>query len=175
MVTREPGGTSISEQIRKVILDKGNYNMDSITETFLYAASRAQHIAEVIRPALDQGKIVICDRFLDSSIVYQGIGRGLGIETVEKINEFAIQNCMPDITFLLKLPPRVGLKRKCNQGNNDRLENESIRFHEKVYEGYKMLETRYCNRVKGIDADRTVEEIHQEIIFHIENKLQIGG
>jgi dTMP kinase len=172
VMTREPGGTVISEQIRNILLDKKNQMMDNMTEALLYAASRAQHVAEVIQPALKEGKIVICDRFLDSSIVYQGIGRGLGLEMVQKINEFAVRGCMPDITFLLKLPPRAGLERKYDQGDGDRLENESIYFHEQVYRGYQLLEEQEPERIKGIDARKTPEEIHLEIVRCVENKLK---
>jgi len=175
VMTREPGGTAISEQIRNILLDKRNQMMDNMTEALLYAASRAQHVAEVIQPALEEGKIVVCDRFLDSSIVYQGIARGLGLEAVQKINEFAVRGCMPDITFLLKIPPRAGLERKYNQGNQDRLESESIDFHEQVYQGYQILEAKEPERIKGIDAGKAPEEVHLEIIRWVEKKLKERG
>ena len=110
ILTREPGGTEISEKIRNIILDKNNKEMNNMTEALLYAASRAQHVAEVIKPALEMGETVICDRFIDSSIAYQGYGRGIG-EPVRVINEYAVAGCMPDITFLLKLDPRIGKGR----------------------------------------------------------------
>lgn len=167
VITREPGGTKISEQIREIILDKANDEMDFTTEALLYAASRAQHVAQIIKPALDHGKIVICDRFVDSSIVYQGVGRGLGIEQVEAINKPALRDCMPNITFLFKLSPEVGIHRKKEQGEKDRLESEELDFHRRVFEGYLMLEERYKERIKAIDASKSIEEIYEEIMKHI--------
>lgn len=175
VITREPGGTKISEKIREIILDKENKEMDSITEALLYAASRAQHVTEVIKPAVDNGKIVICDRFMDSSIVYQGIGRKLGIRLIENMNKIAVKNYMPDITFLFKLQPEVGIERKANQGNKDRLESENLAFHERVFEGYMMLEKLYPHRIKAIDANKSIEEIHQEMINAIERFLKEKG
>lgn len=175
VITREPGGTKISEKIRGIILDKENKEMDPITEALLYAASRAQHVIEVIKPAVDNGKIVICDRFMDSSIVYQGIGRKLGIALIENINQIAVQNYIPDITFLFKLQPKVGIERKANQGSKDRLESENLAFHERVFEGYKMLEKRYPHRIKAIDANRSIEVIHEEMIHVIEGFFKKRG
>jgi len=171
VVTREPGGTKISEEVRNIILDKDHTEMDNVTEALLYAASRAQHVAEVIKPAIDSGKIVICDRFVDSSIVYQGIGRELGIELVEQINRAAVRDYMPDITFLFKLSPEIGIKRKIDQGEQDRLEREKLDFHERVFKGYLMLEQRYPNRIKGIDAHRSIQEIHKIITQHVRELL----
>ena len=177
VLTREPGGTQISERIRNIILDKDNKEMDNVTEALLYAASRAQHVAEVIKPALDKGQIVICDRFVDSSIVYQGIGRELGIDLVEQINKAAVRDCMPQITFLFKLSPEIGIKRKIHQGDQDRLEMEELIFHEKVFQGYLMLEKRYPDRIKGIDANKSINEIHEKIseivhqVLHNSNRL----
>jgi dTMP kinase len=171
LVTREPGGTRIGEEIRKIILDKNNSEMDNVTEALLYAASRAQHVAEVIKPAIDMGKIVICDRFVDSSIVYQGIGRKLGIELIEQINKAAVKNYMPDMTFLFKLSPEVGIKRKIDQGDQDRLECERIDFHERVFRGYIMLKERYPHRIRSIDASKSIQDIHREIIKYISEIL----
>ncbi|KXG74165.1 dTMP kinase [Thermotalea metallivorans] len=175
LLTREPGGTLIGEKIREIILDKKHVEMDSITETLLYAASRAQHVAEVIRPAIEEGKIVICDRFVDSSLVYQGFGRNLGLELVEEINKAAVQGIMPDITFLFKLSPHIGIQRKLCQGNGDRLEQEKLDFHDRVFEGYMALEKRYPQRIKGIDASGSIEEIHGEIVQYIEVLLKHRG
>ncbi|WZL74972.1 dTMP kinase [Clostridiaceae bacterium 35-E11] len=175
VITREPGGTKISEQIREIILDKKNKEMDPITEALLYAASRAQHVIEVIKPAVDNNKIVICDRFIDSSIVYQGIGRKLGIGLVENINQIAIQNYMPHITFLFKLQPKLGIERKAKQGSKDRLESENLAFHELVFEGYNMLEKKYPDRIKVIDANQSIEAIHEEMIYGIEAFLKKRG
>lgn len=171
LITREPGGTDISEQIRRVILDKNNTEMDRITEALLYAASRAQHVAEVIKPALLQGKVIICDRFVDSSIVYQGVGRGLGIDFIKKINDIATVGTKPDITFLMKISPKEGLSRKYSSDECNRLDMEKLEFHNNVYEGYLKLEKLYSERIIGIDAGRAIEEIHENIIKAIRNKL----
>lgn len=171
LITREPGGTDISEQIRRVILDKNNTEMDRITEALLYAASRAQHVAEVIKPALLQGKVIICDRFVDSSIVYQGVGRGLGIDFIKKINDIATAGTKPDITFLMKISPKEGLSRKYSSDECNRLDMEKLEFHNNVYEGYLKLEKLYSERIIGIDAGRAIEEIHENIIKAIRNKL----
>ncbi len=167
IVTREPGGTNISEKIREIILDKNNSEMDSMTEALLYAASRAQHVAEKIRPALDNGITVICDRYIDSSIAYQGYGRNLG-DCVRAINEYAVRGCMPDVTFLMKIDPSVG-KSRIKEDVRDRLELEKNEFHQRVYDGYIEMEKAF-DRIVGIDATRTIEEIHKDIVGHI-NKL----
>ncbi|MDK2919335.1 MAG: dTMP kinase [Candidatus Petromonas sp.] len=171
LMTREPGGTNISEQIRNIILDKRNTEMNSITETMLYAASRAQHVAEVIKPAIKACKAVICDRFVDSSLVYQGIGRGLGITFVKELNDKAIQGIMPDITFFMKISPEVGLRRKLVTDEYNRLDMEKLEFHKKVYEGYMELERLYPERIIGIDASRSIKDIHEEIIEIIKKKI----
>ena len=170
ILTREPGGTPISEKIREIILDKENHEMNSVTEALLYAASRAQHVAEVIKPALEEGKVVICDRFIDSSFAYQGNARGLG-DVVWDINKAAVDGCMPDITFIFKLNPEVGLGRVKGRGEEDRLELEKLEFHKKVYEGYLKLEKEYPDRIVGIDASRTIEEIKKEVYEVLEARL----
>lgn len=167
--TREPGGTAIGEKIRSIILDKENSEMCAMTEAFLYAASRAQHVAQVIRPALSQGKIVICDRFIDSSIAYQGYGRKLG-DCVRIINEYAVSGCMPDITFLMKLDPGVG-KKRIREEEADRLEREALQFHRDVYNGYLEIEKKYNDRIVGIDASRSVDEIAGDIAGHLQRLL----
>ena len=141
LFTREPGGTSIGEKLRGIILDKENSEMCDMTEALLYAASRAQHVEELIKPALEDGLIVVCDRFIDSSIAYQGYGRGLG-DSVRIINEFAVNGCMPDVTFLMELDPGIG-KSRIEESEQDRLELEKIEFHQKVYEGYKEIAKHY--------------------------------
>lgn len=171
MITREPGGTSISEKIRKIILDVNNETLSDMTEALLYAASRAQHVEEKIKPALETGKIVISDRFVDSSIAYQGYARGIGIDTVEEVNKYALQGVIPDITFFFDIEPEIAMKRKVSQKSLDRLELEHISFHNKVYEGYKILLKRYPNRIKSIDARKTKEEIQEQIIKEIRNYL----
>ena len=172
LLTREPGGTAIGEKIREIILDRNNSEMVSMTEALLYAASRAQHVAQVIRPALQAGKIVICDRFVESSIAYQGYGRKLG-ESVRTINEYAVDGCLPDLTFLLKLDPKVG-KGRIRFEEQDRLEQEKLDFHQRVYEGYAELEAS-TERMIGIDAERGIEEISRDIISEMERYLRERG
>lgn len=161
LFTREPGGTPISEKIRKIILDKKHGEMDPMAEALLYAAARAQHVAQIIKPAIARGRTVVCDRYVDSSIAYQGFGRGLG-DSVSIINGFAIDGCIPDVTFLLKIEPDLAINR-ISAGDQDRLDAESAAFHAAVYEGYLALEKRYPERIVGIDANRQVEEISSEI------------
>ncbi len=169
--TREPGGTAIGERIRAIILDNKCSEMDFMTEAMLYAASRAQHVAQVIRPALNEGKIVICDRFVDSSIAYQGYGRGLG-EAVSVINNFAIGDCIPDMTFLLKLSPDVGKTRiEKNRTDKDRLEHERLSFHMEVYKGYLAIEKNNPDRIIGIDATRGIDEIKKDIYLRLDELL----
>ena len=166
ILTREPGGTVIGEKIRDIILDPTNKEMDSMTEAMLYAASRAQHVAQVIKPAVDNGDIVICDRFVDSSIAYQGYGRGLG-DSVSIINAYAVNGCMPDLTFLMKLNPEIG-KSRIKAEDHDRIEMEKIDFHNRVFAGYEALEQEFPDRIVGIDATRNIEEISEEILSHVE-------
>lgn len=171
VITREPGGTQISEEIRNIILDVKNEALSDMTEALLYAASRAQHVEEKIKPALENGKIVISDRFVDSSIVYQGYARGIGIDIVESINNFAIQGFMPDITFFFDIEPEFAMKRKAKQKSLDRLEQEHILFHNKVYEGYKILLKRYPKRIKSIDARQSIDNIYEQIMKEVTNLL----
>lgn len=171
LLTREPGGTVISEKVREIILDKDHMEMDDMTEALLYAASRAQHTAEFILPNIKKGSIVICDRYVDSSVVYQGHARGLGIDDVETINAYATQGTKPDLTILLDLPPEVGLARKKNQRALDRLELASDSFHVKVNEGYKILAKRHPERILCLDATQSIETIHGQIVEAIEEKL----
>jgi len=165
VMTREPGGTPVGEKIRALVLDKDHPEMDSKAESLLYAAARAQHVAEVIKPALARGQTVLCDRFIDSSIVYQGFGRKLG-EPVRMINEFAIDGCLPDITFLLKLDPDAGIGRIKSKAL-DRLELEQSEFHSEVFKGYMKLEALFPERMVGIDADGSIEEVHEAIKKHL--------
>ena len=168
--TREPGGTAIGERIREIILDKNCSEMDYMTEAMLYAAARSQHVAQVIRPSLEEGKIVICDRFVDSSIAYQGYGRKLG-DAVAIINDFAIGKCLPDVTFLMKLDPRIG-RRRIDADKQDRLEREQDDFHIAVFEGYLELEKKYKDRIVGLDASRSIEEIKVDIYKKLEELLK---
>lgn len=173
--TREPGGTPISEKIREIIIDKNNSEMTDITEAFLYAAARAQHVDEVILPTLKEGGIVISDRFVDSSVVYQGFARSIGERLIKNINKYAVGELEPDITFFLKLKPEDGLKRKKEQAELDRLEAEKFSFHQRVYDGYVRLSKRCKNRIQVIDALKSVEEIHNDIVKGINNLLEKNG
>ncbi|RID84508.1 dTMP kinase [Peribacillus asahii] len=164
VVTREPGGIPIAEQIREVILNKENTAMDSRTEALLYAAARRQHLVERIIPALEQGMIVLCDRFIDSSLAYQGHARGLEIEEIYSINTFAIADVMPDITLYFDIEPEEGLKRI--QANNhrevNRLDLETIDFHKKVREGYQLVMNRWKERFVLIDASQSLEVVFEQ-------------
>ena len=159
LLTREPGGTVISEAIRGLLLDPEHKEMKPSTELLLYAAARAQLVGEVIGPAVEAGKAVISDRFVDSSVVYQGIARGLGVETVYAVNRPAIGEYMPDVTFLLDLPAEVGIARKKNQAELDRMDQESIDFHKKVAEGYRTLAARDPERILTVDATLPIDTI----------------
>lgn len=167
LLTREPGGTVISEKIREIVLDKDHMEMADMTEALLYAAARAQHVQEFIIPNVKKGKVVICDRYVDSSVVYQGYARGLGIDEVEQINHYATLGLTPNMTILLDLPPEIGLARKKNQQALDRLELASDNFHMKVSEGYRILAERHKDRILSVDATQTIEEIHQVIVTAI--------
>lgn len=156
--TREPGGSYVAEKIREVILDNDNIAMDDRTEALLYAASRRQHLKETVFPALESGKLVVCDRFIDSSLAYQGVARGLGIDIIYEMNQFATEGFMPDLTIYLLVDPQVGIDRKSNQKELDRLEHEKLEFHTKVYNGYLELAERFKNRVVIIDANCSVDE-----------------
>ena len=159
--TREPGGIEIAEQIRNVILDVKNTNMDPRTEALLYAASRRQHLIEKIVPAIKDNKIIICDRFVDSSLAYQGHARKLGIDNVYEINKFAIDTLMPDLTLLFDIDPKVGLDRinanKLREVN--RLDLEQLEFHTLVREGFLIIQEREPNRVKKVNANQTIDEV----------------
>ena len=170
--TREPGGTIISEAIRDIILNKDYMEMSHTTEALLYAASRAQHVEQHIKPLLEQGKIVICDRFVDSSVVYQGYSRGLGIDNIENINKYATLGLEPAVTIWLDIDAEEGLNRKKDQRELDRLELQEFDFHKRVCEGYRELAERHPDRIKKIDASLSVEEIHNEVINTIEQIIE---
>ena len=171
--TREPGGTPISEEIRNVILDKKNTSMDGRTEALLYAASRRQHLVEKVWPALKEGKIVICDRYLDSSLAYQGGARGLGIDEVLNINLFATENTWPDLTLLFDIKPEEGLKRIAANANREvnRLDLEKIEFHQKVRESFLSLAKRFPERFVIIDASKSREEVAKDTLDAILSRL----
>lgn len=168
IITREPGGVISAENIRAVIFDN---EIDPITETMLYAAARREHYIKKIKPALDAGKIVICDRFIDSSIVYQGIVRGVGVDLVENINKYAINNVEPDLTIFFDLDPEIGLKRVSLRNEQmNRFDKESLDFHLKVRKGYKLL-SKTRNRFVLIDASKSIEDVTKQII----NIIKISG
>ena len=171
--TREPGGTPISEQIRNVILDKGNTAMDGRTEALLYAASRRQHLVEKVWPALKEGKIVICDRYLDSSLAYQGGARGLGVDNVLNINLFATENTWPDLTLLFDIKPEIGLARINANANREvnRLDLEKIEFHNKVRESFLALAKRFPDRYVIIDASLSRDEVAKATMEAILSRL----
>jgi len=169
--TREPGGTKISEKIRAVILDNGNQEMDNMCEALLYAAARAQLIKEVIKPAIAQGKVVLCDRFVYSSIVYQGIARDLGIDTVKSINDCALGGLEADLVFMISIPYDKGIERKKNQRELDRLENVGMDFHKKVFEGYSKISSIY-DKIELIKGDDSIENIHRDIVNRVESYIE---
>lgn len=170
VITREPGGNRISEEIREIILDKKNTEMDARTEALLYAASRRQHIVETILPALEDNKVVLSDRYIDSSLVYQGIGRKIGVDEVLNMNLFATNGLMPGLTILLKIDPKIGLERiKDNNRENDRLDCEKLAFHQMVAKGYDLIAEKYPERIKVLDATKTPDELGEEAINLIEN------
>ncbi|ESU34647.1 thymidylate kinase [Bacillus sp. 17376] len=173
IATREPGGIEIAEQIRKVILDPENTAMDPRTEALLYAAARRQHLAEKVKPALNAGKVVLCDRFVDSSLAYQGYARGLGIDEVYSINEFAIENMMPAMTLYFDVAPEIGLERiNKNKGREvNRLDMEKLEFHQKVREGYMIIGERFPDRISKIDASRELEAVYNQAEAKIKELL----
>lgn len=172
ILTREPGGSKIAEQIRNIILDKSNTEEDPRTEALLYAASRRQHLVEIVLPALKSGKIVLCDRYLDSSLAYQGYARNIGIDNIMSINSFAIENVMPDLTFFLDLSPEDGLKRiQSRKRDSDRLDQEKLSFHKKVYEGYQIVNNKFKDRIVRIDASKSPEEVSDEVCAILLSRL----
>lgn len=171
LYTREPGGIGISESIRDIILDVKNINMDIRTEALLYAASRRQHLVEKIIPALNDKKLVICDRFIDSSLAYQGFARRIGVEEVLQINEFAIEGRFPDITIFLDISAQEGLNRIENRSHKDRLDLESIDFHNRVYEGYQLVLNKYKDRMIVINAEKSIQAIVDEAVAIIIKEL----
>lgn len=173
--TREPGGSEIAEKIREVILDPKNTAMDDRTEALLYAASRRQHIMEKIKPSLAEGKVVLCDRFVDSSIAYQGAGRGIGIEEVATLNRFATEDLTPDITLYLDVDAQVGLNRIASKNSNrekDRLELEAISFHNRVRNAYKVLLKKHPERIQLIDASQNADDVFNDAWKVVQEKIQ---
>ncbi len=169
-LTREPGGTPVSEQIRKVILDGKNVSMTDECEAMLYASARIQLLKEEIVPRLEAGELVLCDRYVDSSIAYQAYARGLGLDFITTINDYAIKNFSPDCTLFLNLTPEEAFKRKGGVDKNDRVEQSGKEFHEKVYQGYLQVAKDNPHRVCVIDASGTKEQTHAKVIQALKDK-----
>lgn len=171
IVTREPGGTHVGKKIRSILLDPENKGIDPMTEVFLYTADRIQHLKEVVLPALSGGKIVLCDRYFDATVVYQGIARGVGIRTIQTLHRLFLNDFKPDMTILLDLAPDLGLSRAWRQiekgdraEHETRFEQEALAFHHRVREGYLELAGMERSRFRIVDASRDVEEISRELI-----------
>jgi dTMP kinase len=172
VTTVEPGGTEIGRKIRKIILDKDNHEMSYKTETFLFLASRAELVSKVISPALSKGRIVICDRFFDSTIVYQGIARGLGVDRILDMSLWAAGGIAPDLTFLLSIKADKGKKRMDRASKErDRMELEKDNFRKKIYEGYLRIAKRYRDRFMVIDGEKDIEKIFEEVKRRVEKYL----
>lgn len=173
--TREPGGTPIAEQIRNVILDVKNTSLDPRAEALLYAASRRQHLVEKVWPAIKEGKIVICDRFIDSSLAYQGGARNLGIDNIININMFATEDTWPDLTLLFDIEPEIGLKRIASNSNREvnRLDLEKLEFHKMVRNTFLQLANRYPKRYVVIDASKSIDEVANDAFNAIIAKLKL--
>jgi dTMP kinase len=170
-MTREPGGTRIGDSIREILLSPSSSEMDARTEALLYAADRAQHVAEVIRPALQRHRIVLSDRFVDSSLAYQGLARGLGLDEIYRISEWATGGLMPDLVFFLRLDPQTGLRRI---DEPDRMEQAGDEFHERVSDAYMELARRFPSRFVVLDADQPASELHQQVVRAFEEKRLAG-
>ena len=168
--TREPGGSEIAEKIRNIILDVKNQGMDDLCEAFLYASARIQHLKDIVKPALEQGKVVFCDRFIHSSYAYQGFGRGIDLDTIVHLNELAIGQYAPQYVIFLDLSPEDAFKRKGGQDKNDRMENVDFSFHQRVYAGYKHFAQSNPDTFICIDASGTVEETHNKIVSALKQK-----
>lgn len=172
LMTREPGGCKISEKIRKVILDIDSAGMNPYAEALLYAAARAQLVDEILLPALEAGKIILCDRFFDSSAAYQGAGRGLGTDTVLQFNRYAVEHCMPDATFFFDFTPDAACRRRSKRTMTDRMEAESMEFFEKVYGGFCTLCEKYPARYRRIDVSGTKEQTRKKIEAELQELLK---
>ena len=173
---REPGGTAVGERVREVLLSKENDAMDPVAELMLYEAARAQIVAEVIRPALAAGKVVLCDRFYDSTVAYQGFARGLDVQLIESLNRAATGGLEPDLTLLLMLDPAEGLRRAMGvtggDGQGDRIESAGLEFHERVQEGFAFIAQREPERVAVVGAQGSVDEVHDAVMARVLARLQ---
>lgn len=168
--TREPGGGKISEAIRQLLLDGKNSEMTDECEALLYAAARVQHLSDKVAPALQEGKLVVCDRYVDSSLAYQAYARGLGTEFVESINAFALKNYLPTVTIFIDLTPEAAFKRKHGADENDRLEQAGIEFHKRVYAGYDALAKAHPERIARIDGEQTPQAVFQAVLRVLQEK-----
>ena len=168
--TREPGGGKISEAIRDILLNGKNMEMTDECEALLYSASRVQHLSDRVEPALDEGKLVICDRYVDSSFAYQAYARGLGLDFIRKINAFALEKYLPDVTIFIDLTPEAAFKRKHGADENDRLEKAGMEFHKRVYEGYKAVAAAEPERVMCVDGTQTPQEIFADVVKILQEK-----
>lgn len=171
VIAREPGGTAIGEAVREIILNPEYEEMGHMTELLLYASARAQLVKQVIEPALMEGKAVICDRFVESSAVYQGIGRGLGVNTVYEVNNYALGDVKPQLTIFMDLDAEEGIRRKRQQARLDRMEKEDLSFHKRVVEGYRQLAQLYPERIVPICATLPIDEIHSMIVKEVERRF----
>ena len=174
VVVREPGGTPLGEKMREILLDPATGGMEPVTEALLFAADRVQHVKEIIRPSLEKGCVVLGDRFVDSSLAYQGVGRGVGLEAVKNLNDWAIGGLEPSLTFYLDVPAATALERKTSE-QPDRIEQESLEFHENVRHAYAMLVRIYSNRVVALDGSATPEAVHAEVVSEVSKHLGEGS
>lgn len=172
VTTREPGGTEIGEKLRALVLDHGNGTIDARTEVLIFAASRAAHAEQLIRPAIDQGKIVLCDRYIDSSAAYQGAGRGLGIDTVVDLSRWATADLLPDLTILLDVPLTAGRDRSGARGAADRMESESDDFHSAIHRTFGQLAGESQRAYAVIDGQQGIEQVHQNVLYAVEKLLK---
>ena len=168
--TREPGGGKISEAIREILLSGKNSEMTDECEALLYAAARVQHLSDRVEPALAKGELVICDRYVDSSLAYQAYARGLGVDFITKINAFAIEKYLPDVTVFIDLTPEAAFLRKHGADQNDRLELAGMEFHRRVYEGYKAVANAEPDRVACVDGTQTPEEVFADVLRILKEK-----
>ena len=176
LLTREPGGTGVGEQIRQILLSSENVGIEPMAELYLYAAARVQHLRQVISPALREGKVVICDRFADATLAYQGYGRGVDLAWIEEIHARTMENIEPDLTFLLDLPVEEGLRRALKRMEKhsvkeDRFEKEALDFHRRVREGYLILARNQPRRIVALDGMKEEKTIHREILTHLPGGL----
>ncbi len=176
LLTREPGGTGVGEQIRQILLSSENVGIEPMAELYLYAAARVQHIRQVISPALREGKLVICDRFADATLAYQGYGRGVDLAWIEEIHARTMENVKPDLTFLLDLPVEEGLRRALKRMEKhsvkeDRFEKEALDFHRRVREGYLILARNQPRRIVALDGMKEEKTLHREILTHLPGGL----